>query len=372
MSEKRKHGENRTGRGDALLARGRSSRSNEAGRFERLQTEAFDDGWSGSEDDEPSRVETTLTAENAKTIISRNESPGPRIRPVGESVSGMRTRPASMASPGRPTRKSAFRPASISRRSSSISPKPRPCCGPSSRNQAYTPRRVQLGANTDCYQPIEKKLRITREVIEVLREFRHPLGITTKSHLVTRDIDLLAPMAGRSRVVVISMTTFDRRLARDMEPRASTPQRRLDAIPRTQPGRDPVIANVSPIIPGLTESRRSNASSNGPPKPEPGTRTIRLLRLSHELKDLFKEWLAGARPDRPTASCRSVRQTAAGKENDPRFGLRMVGEGPVADIMIDRFRAACRRFGPRRQKAAPLRTDLFKLPKRLATSCRCF
>jgi DNA repair photolyase len=370
MSEKRKHGENTTGRGDALLARGRSSRSNEAGRFERLQTEAFDDGWSGSEDDEPSRVETTLTAENAKTIISRNESPDlgfdRSVNPYRGCEHGCIycfARPSHAhvgLSPGLDFETKLFyKPAAATLLRAELS-KP-----------GYTPARVQLGANTDCYQPIEKKLRITREVIEVLCEFGHPLGITTKSHLVTRDIDLLAPMAAQGlAVVVISMTTFDRRLARDMEPRASTPQRRLDAIRELSQAGIPVIANVSPIIPGLTDHEIERIVERAA---EAGAKHAHysVLRLSHELKDLFKEWLAGARPDRADRVMSLVRQTRGGKENDPRFGLRMVGEGPVADIMIDRFRAACRRFGLD-GNAAPLRTDLFKLPPKAGDQLSLF
>jgi DNA repair photolyase len=223
------------------------------------------------------------------------------------------------------------------------------------------PERVQLGANTDCYQPIEKRLRITRAVLEVLAEFQHPLGITTKNHLVTRDIDLLAPMAERGlSVVVISMTTLDRQLARDMEPRASTPLRRLEAIRALSRAGIPVIVSVAPIIPGLTDHELESIMERAA---EAGAcyAHYSMLRLSHELKDLFKQWLAAERPDRAERVMSLVRQARHGKENDTRFGLRMVGEGPVADMLIDRFRLARRRFGLDR-KIEPLRTDLFKVP----------
>jgi DNA repair photolyase len=360
MSEKRRLGEIGSECGAPLLARGRSSRSNEAGRFERLQTEVFDDGWSGSEDDEPSRVETTVTAEKAKTIITRNESPDlgfdRSVNPYRGCEHGCIycfARPSHAhlgLSPGLDFETKLFyKPNTAALLRAEIS-KP-----------GYVPARIQLGANTDCYQPIEKKLRITREIIEVLSEFKHPLGITTKSHLVTRDIDLLAPLAAQGlAVVVISVTTFDRRLARDMEPRASTPERRLDAIRELSQAGIPVIVNVSPIIPGLTDHEIERIVERAAGA---GARHAHysVLRLSHELKDLFKEWLAGARPDRADRVMSLVRQTRGGKENDPRFRLRMVGEGPVADIMIDRFREARRRFGLD-GKAAPLRTDLFKVP----------
>jgi DNA repair photolyase len=214
------------------FARGRSSRSNASGRFERSQTESFDDGWSGLGDDESERVDTTLTAENTKTILSRNESPDigfdRSINPYRGCEHGCIycfARPTHAylgLSPGLDFEtKLFFKPEAASLLRKELS-KP-----------GYMPERVQLGANTDCYQPVEKRLRITRAILEVLREFQHPLGITTKNHLVTRDIDLLGPMAERRlAVVVISMTTLDRQLARDMEPRASTPSRRLDAIAR--------------------------------------------------------------------------------------------------------------------------------------------
>src|ERR1700743_879012 len=344
---------------DSPLVRGRSSRSNEAGRFERLRTEAFDDGWIGDEG-EARRVDTTLSALRAKTIISRNESPDLRFDRSVNPYRGCEhgciycfARPSHAhlgLSPGLDFETKLFyKPNAAALLRDELS-KP-----------SYVPARVQLGANTDCYQPIEKKLRITREIIEALSEFRHPLGITTKNHLVTRDIDLLAPMAAQGlAVVVISVTTFDHRLARDMEPRASTPERRLDAIRELSQAGIPVIVNVSPMIPGLTDHEIEKIVERAA---EAGARFAHysVLRLSYELKDLFKEWLAAARPDRAERVMSMVRQTRGGKENDPRFGLRMVGEGPVADMMIARFRAARRRFGLE-GKMAPLRTDLFKVP----------
>ena len=166
-------------------------------------------------------------------------------------------------------------------------------------------------------------------MVEALAEFQHPLGITTKNHLVIRDIDLLAPLAERGlSVVVISITTLDRQLARDMEPRASTPARRFDAIRALSRAGIPVIVSVAPIIPGLTdheiESIMEGAAEAG----------VQYAHYSH-LKDLFKQWLAAEWPDRAQRVMSLVRQTRRGKENDTRFGMRMVGEGPVADMLID-------------------------------------
>jgi DNA repair photolyase len=361
MSERRKTGDGYGGAA-ALPVRGRSSRSNDAGRFERLRTEAFDDGWSGSNDDKPGRLDTMVAALKAKTIISRNESPDlgfdRSVNPYRGCEHGCiycfaRPTHAHLGlSPGLDFETKLFhKPDAPALLRAELS-KP-----------GYAPARVQLGANTDCYQPIERKLGLTRQVIEVLSEFRHPFGITTKNHLVTRDIDLLAPMAAQGlAVAVISVTTFDRRLARDMEPRASTPERRIDPIRELSQAGIPVIVNVSPMIPGLTDHEIERIVERAA---EAGARFAHysVLRLSHELRDIFKEWLAAARPDRAERVMSMVRQTRGGNENDPRFGFRMVGEGPVADMMIARFRAARRRFGLD-GKIVPLRTDLFKVPPR--------
>jgi DNA repair photolyase len=237
--------------------------------------------------------------------------------------------------------------------------------------RGYAPARVQLGANTDCYQPIEKRFRITREILEVLAEFRHPLAITTKNHLVTRDIDILGPMAEkRLAFVMISITTLDHQLARAMEPRASTPQRRLDAIRKLAAANIPVVVNVSPIIPGLTDHETEKIMEESA---KAGARYAHysLVRLSHELGDLFKEWLAGERPDRAKRVMSLIHQTRGGKENDTRFGLRMVGEGPVAEMLRDRFRLAKARFGLD-QKVEPLRTDLFTVPPPLGDQLALF
>ena len=362
MSEKNKQATPDLKRGGEIYARGRSSRSNESGRFEPYGRESFDDGWAAPDEDETERVDTTLTAENAKSILSRNESPDigfdRSVNPYRGCEHGCIycfARPTHAylgLSPGLDFEtKLFFKPQAAMLLRKELS-KP-----------GYMPDRVQLGANTDCYQPIEKRLRITRGVIEVLAEFQHPLGITTKNHLVTRDIDLLAPMAERGlSVVAVSITTLDRQLARAMEPRASTPARRLDGIRALSSAGIPVIVSVAPIIPGLTDHEIEAILEKAA---DAGARYAHysMLRLSHELKDLFKEWLAGERPDRAERVMSLVRQTRGGKENDTRFGLRMVGEGPVADILIDRFRLARRKFALDR-KIALLRTDLFKVPPR--------
>jgi DNA repair photolyase len=342
--------------------KGRASRSNISGRFERVQTEEFDDGWSGGEDVAAPRIGTTLTVEKAKVILSRNESPDigfdRSINPYRGCEHGCIycfARPSHAylgLSPGLDFETRLFYKLDAARLLAKELSQP-----------GYAPRRVQLGANTDCYQPIESRLTITRDVLKVLAEFRHPLGITTKNHMVTRDIDILAPMAEQNLAfVVISITTLDRQLARAMEPRASAPHRRFDAVRELSRAGIPVIVNVSPIIPGLSDHEIEGILEHAA---QAGARYAHysILRLSHELRDLFKEWLEAERPDRADRVMSLVRQTRSGKENDTRFGLRMVGEGPVADMLIDRFRMARRRFGLDK-KIGPLRTDLFRVPSR--------
>ena len=342
------------------VVRGRSSKSNNSGRFESHCAEEFDDGWSSESEDQINRVDTTITAEAARSIISRNDSPDigfdRSINPYRGCEHGCIycfARPTHAyvgLSSGLDFETKLF----FKRDASALLRKELSKSG-------YTPERIQLGANTDCYQPTEKRLRITRTIIETLAEFQHPLGITTKSHLVTRDIDLLASMGEKNlSVVVISLTTLDRHLARTMEPRASTPERRLAAIRELSQAGIPVIVNVAPIVPGLTDheiERIIESAANA------GARYAHysILRLSHELKDLFKEWLAREQPDRARRVMSLVRQTRGGQENDARFGFRIVGEGPVANALVDRFRKARRRYGLD-QKIGALRTDLFSVP----------
>lgn len=370
MPENKKTTENRPLQGSGGTVRGRSSQSNELGRFERFQAERFDDGWSQPDDDESNRIETTLTPDTAKTILTRNESPDLGFDRTVNPYRGCEhgciycfARPTHAylgLSPGLDFEtKLFFKPdaADLSRKELS---KP-----------GYVPDRIQLGANTDCYQPIEKRLQITREVIKVLDDFQHPLGITTKSHLVTRDIDILASMAERHlALVVISITTLDPKLARAMEPRASAPHRRVDAVRQLSRASIPVSVNISPIILGLTDHEIEAILEQAA---DAGAHHARftVLRLSHELKDLFKEWLSAERPDRAARVMSLARQTRGGKENDTRFGLRMVGEGPVAEMIRDRFRLARRRYGLE-QKITPLRTDLFKMPPKIGDQFSLF
>jgi DNA repair photolyase len=225
----------------------------------------------------------------------------------------------------------------------------------------YVPRTIALGANTDPYQPIERRYRITRQILEVLSEFGHPVGIVTKSALVVRDLDILKPMAERGLVkVAVSVTSLDPKLARAMEPRASTPAKRLGALEILSAAGIPTVVMVAPIIPAVNDSEieaiLKSASAAG--VREAG---YVLLRLPLEVRDIFKEWLQTEMPDRAAKVMSLVRQTRQGKENDATFGRRMTGSGPYAWSIGRRFEMACQRLGLNRDRLK-LSTDHFMRP----------
>jgi DNA repair photolyase len=218
-----------------------------------------------------------------------------------------------------------------------------------------------LGANTDPYQPIERTYRITRQVLEVLSEFNHPVGITTKSALVTRDVDILASMAERGLVkVAVSVTTLDGRLARAMEPRASAPAKRLEALRVLVSAGVPAVAMLGPIIPAINDmeiEKILKAVSLCGVKEA----SYIMMRLPLEVKDLFKEWLEDNFPDRAAKVMAQVRDMRGGRDNDPNFGTRMTGTGVYAWTTGRRFQMTAERLGLDMSRAR-LRTDLFRPP----------
>ena len=209
----------------------------------------------------------------------------------------------------------------------------------------YVCKRIHVGGNTDPYQPVERELKSTRSILQVMQRFNQPFSIITKSNLITRDADILGPM-GRDGLATafVSITTLDRGLARAMEPRASTPQRRLDAIKVLADAGVPVGVGFAPVIPGLNdhelESILEAASKAGAQ-----TAMYVTLRLPLEIKDLFREWLADARPDRADRVMSLIRQTRGGKDYDADWSQRMKGTGPVAELIGVRFKAAIKRYG---------------------------
>jgi len=209
----------------------------------------------------------------------------------------------------------------------------------------YRVSPIALGTNTDCFQPIERKYRITRQILEVLAECDHPLTIVTKSALVERDLDILAPMAEKDLVkVFVSIGTLERALARKLEPRAASPQRRLDVLKKLSSSGVPCGVMVAPVIPALSD-KSLEASLEAAAEAGATMAGYTILRLPNEVRPIFKEWLAAHYPQRAEHVISIVRQVRGGRENDPRFHSRMTGSGEYAELIARRFEIACRRLG---------------------------
>jgi len=227
-------------------------------------------------------------------------------------------------------------------------------------NPRYSPATLALGTNTDPYQPLEKEHRIARSVLEVLLDYRHPFTITTKSAMVTRDIDLLAPAAALGLVsVAMSVTTLDHRLARLMEPRASTPQRRLWAIEKLSTAGVPCMVMAAPMIPALTDHEMEAIIRAGARSGARGANYIP-LRMPYEIKDLFRDWLDTHAPDRKARVLRYIRETHGGKDYDPQWGQRLRGVGAYAAMMGARFQVIHKKLAL--ESLPPQRVDLFERP----------
>ena len=326
-----------------ISVRGRGARTNATGRFESETREAFDDGWT-PDDVEPARLTTTVSPEKAKLIITRNDSPdigfSASINPYRGCEHGCiycYARPAHAymgLSPGLDFEsKLFFKPEAARLIERELS---RP---------SYVPEVIHIGGNTDPYQPQERKLRITRQVIEVMARFNHPFSIITKSGLIGRDLDLLAPLAEKNLVrVAVSITSLDRKLARSMEPRAATPERRLGAVRELSRAGVPVIVMFAPAIPGLNDHEMEAVLEASAQAGARGAGYV-ALRLPMEIKDLFREWLATDYPDRASRVMSLIRQMRGGKDYDAQWGKRMKGEGPIAALMSRRFATAKARYG---------------------------
>lgn len=227
--------------------------------------------------------------------------------------------------------------------------------------QKYICKRIHIGGNTDPYQPVEREQKITRGVLEVMRRFNQPFSIITKSVLIARDADILGSM-GREGLcsAFVSITTLDRKLARDMEPRASTPARRLEAISRLADAGCPVGVGFAPVIPGLNDHELESVLEAAAKAGATSAMYV-TLRLPLEIKDLFREWLAEARPDRAKRVMSLIRQTRGGRDYDPDWSQRMKGTGAVADLIAARFRVAVKRYGLRGPRH-PLDETKFRVP----------
>lgn len=323
--------------------RGRGARSNASSRFDSQQREAFDDGWSA--DDPPLRpLRTDVQPDRARTVIARNNSPDVgfdrSINPYRGCEHGCiycYARPAHAylgLSPGLDFESRLFFKPDAARLLEAELRAPR-----------YAPKVIHIGGDTDPYQPVERRLQVTRQVLETLQRFSHPFTIITKSALILRDADILAEMAGRNLTrVAISITTLDRKLARSMEPRAATPERRLAAVEGLARAGVPVVVMFAPVIPGLNEHELERVLERAAQAGAAGCGYV-ALRLPLEIKDLFGEWLATDHPDRAARVMSLVRQMRGGQAYESEFGTRMKGRGPVAELIGQRFRAARKRYG---------------------------
>jgi DNA repair photolyase len=325
------------------INRGRGATLQIEGRFESVARERVDDGW-GSADEELPPFRTAVTAEHAKSVLQRQNSPD---IPFDLSLNAYRgcehgciycyARPSHAylnLSPGLDFETKLFAKPDAAKLLREELARPSYRCSP-----------IALGSNTDPYQPIEREWQITRQILEVLAECRHPVSIVTKSALVERDLDLLKQLARDNLVqVFISVTTLDADLARRMEPRATSPRRRLLSIKNLNDAGVPCGVMVAPVIPFLTDAELEHVLQAAH---EHGARNAgyTLLRLPYELKDLFKDWLATNYPLKAEHVMSRMREMRGGRENDPEFGSRFRGSGLFADLLAQRFGKACGRLG---------------------------
>jgi DNA repair photolyase len=341
--------------------KGRGALSQPPGRFDKLTKTLEHDGW--YEEEEPGKRETIVLPEPARSIISRNNSPDigfeTSINPYRGCEHGCvycYARPSHAyvgLSPGLDFETKLFYKADAAKLLEAELAAKNYKCAP-----------IMLGANTDPYQPLEKTHKVTRSILEVLLECKHPVNITTKGALVARDVDLLAELARDGLIrVMFSIPTLDNEIKRLLEPRAAAAAARLKAMRTLADAKVPVGVLVAPIIPVITEheieavlaaSHEAGATAAG----------YTLLRLPWEVKDLFREWLAEHFPERAAHVMSLVRSIRGGRDNDPQFGTRMHATGPVAALLRQRFQLACRKLGFPADRGESLSTHLFRPPLR--------
>ncbi|HVG51073.1 MAG TPA: PA0069 family radical SAM protein [Xanthobacteraceae bacterium] len=339
--------------------RGRGAQSNASGRFEAETRIAIDDGWQSLE--ELPEFKTSVSIDTARKVITRNDSPDigfdRSINPYRGCEHGCVycfARPTHAylgLSPGLDFESKLYMkpdaPELLERELSAAK---------------YSPRTIAIGTNTDPYQPIERRYEIMRRILQVLDRANHPVGIVTKSALVLRDLDILSSMAKRNLVrVALSVTTLDPALARVMEPRASTPPRRLNALRELSSAGIPTTVIVAPIIPAINDAEIERILDAAAAAGVTSAGYV-LLRLPLEVRDLFKEWLMANFPDKYRHVMSLIRQTRDGKDYDAQWGKRMTGGGPVAWMIGRRVAQACERLGLNVNKSR-LATDLFKPPR---------
>ena len=344
---------------DPALNRGRGAQTNKGSRYDRELREEFDDGWGMVEDLKP--FETIEHIERARTIITRNESPDigfdrsiNAYRGCEHGCSYCFARPTHAYlghSPGLEFERDIYV------KTNAVEQLRRELA-----DKRYKPKPIAMGTNTDPYQPAERKHKLTRGILELLLETRHPVTITTKSALVVRDLDILKPMAELNLVrVALSITSMDHKLARKMEPRASTPEKRLEAVRLLSEAGVPTTVMAAPMIPAINDMELERILDAAAAQGAKGASAI-LVRLPLEVRDIFREWLLRHFPDRVSHVMSLIRDARGGKDNDPNFHTRFTGEGPYATLIRQRVDMAKERYGLNKP-IPPLRTDLFVPPR---------
>jgi len=341
--------------------KGRGAVSNPEGRFESLAVEPVEDGWPGDGENETPGLPTELIPDTSRTVISRNDSPDV---PFDQSVNPYRgcehgciycyARPSHAwlgMSPGLDFEtRILYKPRAADLLRQELG------------RRSYRCQVLALGSNTDPYQPAERRLGITRGLLEVLAECDHPVSVVTKGSLIERDLDLLSAMAEKNLAsAMISVTTLDDSLKRIMEPRTAAPARRLATIRALADAGMPVGVLVAPVIPAINDHEIEAILEAAAAAGADSAAHI-LLRLPHEVAGLFREWLAEHFSDRSGRVLSLLRAARGGRDNDPRFGARMTGEGPWADLVRRRFETACKRIGLRAGEDRALDTCRFRPP----------
>jgi DNA repair photolyase len=343
---------------DRQRRRGRGAQSNDSGRYEAEARVAFDDGWQSLDELPP--FKTIVASDTARKVITRNESPDigfdRSINPYRGCEHGCVycfARPTHAylgLSPGLDFESRLF-----------VKPDAPGLLEKELTAAEYEPKMIAIGTNTDPYQPIERERKVMRGILEVLEKTGHPVGIVTKSALVTRDIDILSRMAKRNLAkVAISVTSLDPTLARTMEPRASAPSKRLEALRQLTEAGIPTSVLVAPVIPALNDSeieRILDAAAHAGVKEA----SYVLLRLPLEVRDLFREWLIANYPDRYRHVFTLIREMRGGRDYDSQWGTRMKGTGPMAWMIGRRFEVACARLGLNKRRSK-LTLDHFTKP----------
>ncbi len=341
---------------------GRGAVGNHSGRFEKFEIVKIDDGWYFEDEDVP-KLRTKLHIDTSRTVISYVKSPAmpPNMRTINPYRG---CEHGCIYCYARPSHSYYGFSAGIDFETQILyKPDAPEVLRQELAAKGYWVHPITLGGNTDCYQPVERELKLTRRLLEILHEHSHPLHIITKSALVVRDIDLLAPMAALGLAhVLVSLTTLDPDLARVMEPRAAAPHRRLATIRALTQAGIPVTVMACPMIPALNDMELEKILAAAW---DAGARraSYSLVRLAYDLKDLFKEWLETHRPERAKHVLSMLRETRGGKLYDAELSQRRHGSGEYADLLGARFALACKKLGFNRDDRRS-RTDLFRPPER--------